>query len=62
MKCPNCQSRKFSVYEARGFTAKQSPIKECDCGLVWRIVPSRGFGADKIDIIKEAPQPEKKAA
>jgi uncharacterized Zn finger protein len=38
MKCPNCQNRKIDVYEARGFTSKGSPIKECDCGHVWRVV------------------------
>jgi uncharacterized Zn finger protein len=56
MKCPNCGNREFYVHEARGFTAKESPIKECDCGLVWRIVPRKGEGADRIDIIKEAPK------
>jgi hypothetical protein len=52
MKCPNCQNRDFNVYEARGFTAKESPIKECDCGHVWRVIPL-GEGKRRIDIIRE---------
>jgi len=51
MKCPNCQSRTFDVYEARGFTSKQSPIKECECGHVWRIIPIDGV--NRIDTIKQ---------
>lgn len=51
MKCPDCGSRKLNVYEMRGFTSKESPIKECDiCGLVWRLV----FQSDsslRLDII-----------
>lgn len=39
MKCPNCKSRTFNVFEARGYTSKDSPIKECDCGHVWRLIP-----------------------
>jgi hypothetical protein len=52
MKCPNCQSRVFDVYEARGFTSKESPIKECECGHVWRLIP---LGADKkrIDTMRQ---------
>ena len=51
-KCPNCHSRKFDVYEARGFTSKESPIKECECGHVWRLVPLGG-DQKRIDIIKQ---------
>jgi uncharacterized Zn finger protein len=52
MKCPNCKNRKIDVYEARGYTSKESPIKECECGHVWRLIP---LGGDKhrIDIIKQ---------
>ncbi len=52
MKCPNCQNRNFNVYEARGFTSKESPIKECDCGQVWRVIP---LGGDKrrVDTIRQ---------
>lgn len=52
MKCPNCQNRKIDVYEARGFTAKESPIKECVCGHVWRLVPLEGDNK-RIDIIRQ---------
>ena len=52
MKCPNCQSRNFNVYEARGFTSKESPIKECDCGHVWRVIPLGG-GNRRIDTIRQ---------
>jgi uncharacterized Zn finger protein len=52
MKCPNCQRREFTVYEARGFTSKESPIKECECGQVWRLIPIDG-GNNRIDIIKQ---------
>lgn len=52
MKCPNCQNRKIDVYEARGFTSKESPIKECDCGHVWRVVILDGENK-RIDIIKQ---------
>jgi len=58
MKCPNCSNRKFDVYEARGFTAKQSPIKECECGEVWRLVPD----GDKmrVDVIRQGKKPDVK--
>jgi uncharacterized Zn finger protein len=52
MKCPNCQNREFDVYEARGFTSKESPIKECECGHVWRLIPLVG-GNKRIDTIKQ---------
>lgn len=52
MKCPNCQSRTFDVYEARGFTSKESPIKECECGHVWRLIPLEG-GDKRIDTMKQ---------
>jgi len=52
VKCPNCKSRKFDVYEARGFTSKQSPIKECECGHVWRLIPLDD-NTHRIDTIKE---------
>lgn len=51
MKCPNCQNRKIDVYEARGFTSKESPIKECKCGHVWRLVPLEE-GNKRIDLIR----------
>ena len=52
MKCPNCQSRTFDVYEARGFTSKESPIKECECGHVWRLIALEG-GNKRIDTLKQ---------
>jgi hypothetical protein len=52
MKCPNCQNRNFDVYEARGFTSKESPIKECDCGHVWRVIPL-GVDNRRIDTIRQ---------
>jgi len=52
MKCPNCQNRKIDVYEARGFTSKESPIKECECGHVWRLI-LLGEGKQRIDVIKQ---------
>ena len=52
MKCPNCQNRKIDVYEARGFTSKESPIKECECGHVWRLIPLEGDNK-RIDIIRQ---------
>ncbi len=52
MKCPNCDNRNIDVYNAQGFTSVESPIKECECGHVWRLVPLRG-GKHKIDIIKQ---------
>ncbi|MBK5275772.1 MAG: DUF3797 domain-containing protein [Desulfuromonadales bacterium] len=52
MKCPNCQNRKIDVYEARGYTSKESPIKECECGHVWRLIPLGG-GRQRIDTIKQ---------
>ncbi len=53
MKCPNCDNRKIEVFNAQGFTSVESPIKECECGHVWRLVPLRG-GKHKIDIIKQS--------
>jgi hypothetical protein len=52
MKCPNCQNRKIDVYEARGYTSRESPIKECDCGHLWRVIPLGG-GKHRLDIIKQ---------
>ena len=52
MKCPNCQNKKIDVYEARGYTSKESPIKECDCGHVWRFIPLEG-DKKRIDIIRQ---------
>lgn len=52
MKCPNCQSRNVDVYEAHGFTSRYSPIHECECGHVWRLVPLVG-GSIRIDTIKQ---------
>jgi hypothetical protein len=52
MKCPNCHNREFDVYEARGFTSKESPIKECECGHVWRLIPLKGCNK-RIDTIKQ---------
>lgn len=52
MKCPNCQSRKINVFEARGFTSKESPIKECTCGHVWRLIPLEG-DKKRIDVIRQ---------
>jgi len=52
MKCPNCQNRKIDVYEARGFTSKESPIKECTCGHVWRLIPI-DENSSRIDVIKQ---------
>lgn len=52
MKCPNCENRKIDVYEARGYTSKESPIKECECGHVWRLIPL-GEGKQRIDTIKQ---------
>ncbi len=52
MKCPNCQNRKIDVYEARGFTSKESPIKECSCGHVWRLIPLDGDNK-RIDVIRQ---------
>jgi uncharacterized Zn finger protein len=52
MKCPNCQNRDFYVYEALGYTSKQSPIKECNCGHVWRLIPLGGDNK-RIDTIRQ---------
>jgi len=51
MKCPNCQNRNIDVYEARGYTSKESPIKECDCGHVWRLIHLGGV-RQRIDVIR----------
>lgn len=63
MKCPNCGVRsnvEINLHSA-GFSAEQSPIKECGaCGLVWRVLPEKE-GAEKIDIIKPA-RPRLKSA
>ncbi|MDD2230193.1 MAG: DUF3797 domain-containing protein [Candidatus Cloacimonetes bacterium] len=52
MKCPNCRNRKIDVYDARGFTSKESPIKECECGHVWRLIPLEGE-IKRIDVIRQ---------
>lgn len=52
MKCPNCQNRKIDVFEARGFTSKESPVKECTCGHVWRLIPLEG-GNKRVDVIRQ---------
>jgi hypothetical protein len=52
VKCPNCQNRNIDVYEARGFTSKESPIKECECGHVWRLIPLDGENK-RIDVIRQ---------
>jgi hypothetical protein len=52
MKCLNCQSRIIDVYEAPGYTSKESPIKECDCGHVWRLIPLGGENK-RIDTIRQ---------
>lgn len=52
MKCPNCQNRKIDVFEARGFTSKESPIKECVCGHVWRLILLDGDNK-RIDTIRQ---------
>lgn len=55
MKCPNCGGRKSVEIDmhSEGFTAEESPVKECGvCGLVWRV---RMVGGNpEIDIIKKA--------
>ena len=55
MKCPNCGDR-MSVQidmHSSGFSADQSPVKECGkCGLVWRV--KMAGGKTEIDIIKPA--------
>lgn len=60
MKCPNCFNRKIAVYEASGFTSKDSPIKECSCGHVWRIV--REGRKHRIDVIKQGVKQEEAKA
>jgi hypothetical protein len=57
MKCPNCHSRNFDVFEARGYTSKQSPIKECECGHVWRLIPLED-GGKRIDTIRQGKCPD----
>jgi len=52
MKCPNYKNRKNDVYEARGFTSKESPTKECESGHVWRLIPLEGDNK-RIDIIRQ---------
>lgn len=54
MKCPNCGSRTDVDLDMHsgGFTAEESPVKECGaCGLVW-CVKVEG-GETSIDIIKK---------
>lgn len=61
MKCPNCHNRDIDIYEAGGFTSRESPVKECLCGHVWRVVPECN-GKCRIDVIKqgnECRQPDK---
>jgi hypothetical protein len=55
MKCPNCKNRNINVYEAGGYTSKESPIKECECGHVWRVVRIDGH-RHRIDTIKQGLQ------
>lgn len=52
MKCPNCHNRDIEIYEASGFTSRESPVKECLCGHVWRVVPAL-YGKNRIDVIKQ---------
>ena len=52
MKCPNCQNRMIDVYEARGFTSKESPVKESVCGHVWRLIPLDSDNK-RIDVIRQ---------
>ena len=55
MKCPNCGNRTDVGLDMHsgGFSADQSPIKECGvCGLVWRVKVEAGETV--IDIIKPA--------
>lgn len=55
MKCPHCGSRtevEIDIHSS-GFTAEQSPMKECGaCGLVWQVKVVKGQHV--IDIIKQA--------
>jgi uncharacterized Zn finger protein len=55
MKCPNCGDRtsvEIDIHSS-GFSAEESPLKECGaCGLVWR-VKMVGDKAE-VDIIKPA--------
>ncbi|NTW27457.1 MAG: hypothetical protein HGA36_03965 [Candidatus Moranbacteria bacterium] len=51
MKCPNCESRVFEVYEAGGYVSG-NPIKECGCGHIWRILPAR-IEEERIDVIRQ---------
>jgi uncharacterized Zn finger protein len=42
MKCPNCGNRQMSVYSTTGFTASESPSKECrECGHLWCVKEGR---------------------
>jgi len=55
MKCPHCGSRTAVDLDMHsgGFTADESPVKECGaCGLVWRVKMEAGEA--KLDIIKQA--------
>ncbi len=55
MKCPNCGVRESVEIDMHsgGFSADESPIKECGaCGLVWRV--KTGGDQPEIDIIKPA--------
>lgn len=55
MKCPHCGSRTTVDLDMHsgGFTADESPVKECGaCGLVWRVKMEAGEA--KLDIIKQA--------
>jgi uncharacterized Zn finger protein len=52
MKCPNCKGRHIDVHEARGFTSKESPIKECECGHIWRVIPISN-NKQRIDVIRQ---------
>jgi transcription elongation factor Elf1 len=55
MKCPHCGDRTAVEIDmhSSGFTAEQSPVKECGaCGLVWQVKVVNGENV--IDIIKQA--------
>lgn len=59
MKCPGCGNRSSVEIDmhSEGFTAEESPVKECGaCGLVWRVRVVKG--KPEIDIIKAAEKKE----
>lgn len=60
MKCPNCGNRTAVEIDihSTGFTAEESPVKECgNCGLVWCV--KMVGDTPEIDIIKPARTPAK---